>query len=178
MTKSSGSEGSLVALGRLAERVLSLVVAALMATLMLFTFYDVTARYAFNSPVLGGSEIMEFIMGTLIFATLPLISRTNDHISVSLLDHLFKGPVRRIQQIFISVFSAVVVGFLAWRLFVTADEMRETGLLAIFLEMEIAPVVYGMAALAWVAFFVILLLLVSQLAGRQDDDEESSSIDL
>ncbi len=178
MTNSMESESTLVRIGRLAERLLSLIVAALMATLMLFTFYDVTARYAFNSPVLGGSEIMEFVMGTLIFATLPLISRTNDHISVSLLDHLFKGPMRRAQQIFISLFSAAVVGFLAWRLFVTADEMRETGLLAIFLEMEIAPVVYGMASLAWVAFFVILLLLASQLAGRQDDDDEASSIGL
>ena len=93
----------------------------MMFVLVMFVFVDVVGRYGFSAPVFGGLDLVEFIMGILVFSAIPLISRNNDHITVSLLDHFFRGKIRRIQQTWVLVGSTIIAGFVAFRMFVIGE---------------------------------------------------------
>lgn len=139
-------------------KVLSFLVAGLMFSMTAFTFADVVGRYGFGTPIPGGFEIVEFIMGPMIFAAIPIVSYNNSHITVSLFDHMFKGRVRRVQQTLVLVFSTVTVGFIAERMFDSGQYMRGKGQVGLQLDIQVAPVVYTMSVFASFACLLLALL--------------------
>lgn len=144
---------------------LSVVVGALMCAMMTLTFADVVGRYLFASPIPGGAEIIEFVMGTMTFAALPIVCHRNSHITVSLFEHLFRGAVRRVQQVAVALFSTATVAFMSFRLFSAAEDMRADGQLGDFLDIEVAPFVYTMSALAALAALLLIVLTWRTVTG-------------
>jgi TRAP-type C4-dicarboxylate transport system permease small subunit len=144
-------------------KLLSYLLAVLMFAMMGVTFVDVIGRYIFGLPIPGGFEIIEFIMGPMIFAAIPVVSYNNSHITVSLFDHMFRGRVRRVQQTLVLVFTTVMVGFIAERMFDAGEYLRGKAQVGLQLDVQVAPVVYTMSLLALIACLLLALLTVRYL---------------
>ncbi|MGZ0247129.1 MAG: TRAP transporter small permease, partial [Alphaproteobacteria bacterium] len=67
-------------------RILTAMAALFMLGIAAVTVVDVTGRYAFNSPIPGGVEVIEFLLGLTIFSALPLVTVKRSHITVELFD--------------------------------------------------------------------------------------------
>lgn len=79
------------------ERFISYWAALMIFAMMIVTIVDVTGRYGFSSPLLGGFEITETLLALTIFAGLPLASKVDAHITVDLLTVWLSARGRRIQ---------------------------------------------------------------------------------
>ena len=65
---------------------------AVLIGLALMVVVQVTARYVFKSPILGYIDLMELMMASLVFLTIPYCQREGGHIRVELfLNRVFKG---------------------------------------------------------------------------------------
>ena len=139
---------------------LSFIVGILMFAMIMLIFVDVVGRYAFSKPIPGGFEIVEFVMASLIFSAIPLVSYYNSHITVGLFDAAFKGRVRRVQQSFVLLFTVLMLGFMAERLFDQAEYMRATELFGQQLNVPIAPIVYITAFMSGVACLLVVSMTI------------------
>ncbi len=103
---------------RFATVALELVSGALLVSLMLVTGVDVIGRYFLNQPLTGAFELTEMLLGALVFASLPLVSRVGGHVEVDLLMHFIPSSGKRVLNLLVGSISAVVLLFFAWRLWV------------------------------------------------------------
>lgn len=127
---------------------LSAITALLIFSMMALAFIDVLGRYVFRAPVPGAFEIIEFMLALLIFSGLPLVTLENNHISVSILDTLFSRRGLWIKQAIIHFGAAAVLAFIAERMWGQAVYLAEAEKITGFLEMQIAPVIFALCALA------------------------------
>jgi TRAP-type C4-dicarboxylate transport system permease small subunit len=146
-------------------RLPEMVAAIDLMLLMLLVASDVTGRYLFNKPISGGYELVQLLMGVLVFSALPVISRTNEHITIGLLDPYFKDIADRIRRVFVHLFSAAVLSFLAWRLGIQASKLAANGDTTAVLALPLAPIAWFMTVMA-VLSVVSLLVLVFRVARR------------
>ena len=133
------------------------VAAATLFALMAVVTVDVTGRYLFNRPLPAGYEMVQALMGFLVFTTLPLLSRTNDQISLGLIEHRFSGAVDRWRRGVVQLLSAAVLAFLAWRLGVHAQKLALTQDVTPVLQLPLAPMAWFMTAAAAVSTVLVLL---------------------
>ena len=78
----------------LLDRLLLGVAAFVMFMMMALTFTDVLGRYLLRSPLPGAFEMIQFLMPFVIFTVLPVITKEDGHITVTVLD----GLVRRLSH--------------------------------------------------------------------------------
>ena len=149
--------------------VLSAVAAALLFAMMTLAFVDVIGRYVFNAPVPGAFEIIEFLLGILIFSGLPLVTLDNDHITVNILDHWFGRRALWVKQAIIHLGSAGALIFIARRMWGQAVEYADAQQVTGFLEIEQAPFIFALSVLAGLAALLQLLMAFEHVrAGPQD----------
>ena len=96
--------------------------AALMA-LMLVVFVDVGGRSLFNRPLPWGTELLEVVLGAMIFSIYPLLALRDNHITVDLI--AARPELRRVQRVLASVVGCVVFLVIAWC--VGRQAIRSTG---------------------------------------------------
>ena len=94
----------------------------------------------FASPVRGGVEIIEFLLGLLIFSAMPLVTVKNAHITVELFGGFMSDGLRRIRGIVVLLASAAVITFITERMWATALEMAEYDEISLRLQLPTAPV--------------------------------------
>lgn len=141
-------------LGAWAGRVLGTVAATVLFAMMVLTFLDVTGRKLFTRPVYGAYEITEFLMGTLIFSALPLVTAREGHVTIDVLDHLLPAQFARWQQVAVGAISTATLAFVAWRLWVLSESHMRTHEVTMTLHIPHGPfsrlfaVMSGLAALA------------------------------
>jgi TRAP-type C4-dicarboxylate transport system permease small subunit len=122
--------------------------AAVLAVLVVLTFADVGGRYFFNKPVYGAYELIEILMGALIFTALPVITLADRHITIDLLDSVTPQWVVPWRDFSVSLLSAVALAVIAWQLYVHANDKASYNDVTTFLRIPQAPVIFGMAVLA------------------------------
>ena len=103
---------------RVSAIALEIVSGALLVSLMMVTGIDVIGRYLLNKPLTGAFELTELLLGALVFASLPLVSRAGGHVDVDLLVNSIPGRVRHVLNVMVGVLCATVLLFFAWRLWV------------------------------------------------------------
>ncbi len=103
---------------RVSAIALEIVSGALLVSLMMVTGIDVIGRYLLNKPLTGAFELTELLLGALVFASLPLVSRAGGHVDVDLLVNSIPGRVRHVLNVLVGVLCATVLLFFAWRLWV------------------------------------------------------------
>ncbi|MDA0361476.1 MAG: TRAP transporter small permease subunit [Proteobacteria bacterium] len=115
----------------LSEKAANLV-AGLGALILLWmvglTCVDVLGRYIFNSPVIGGTELVQLSMGAIIFLSLPWVFLKNDQIIVDLFKIVAKGWFGWIMAVVFSsiiVFVTYIVGNKTWLYAVRAYEDKD-----------------------------------------------------
>jgi TRAP-type C4-dicarboxylate transport system permease small subunit len=144
-------------------RALRVLVAMQLFCLMLTVAIDVGGRYLFASPLPAGYEMIQVQMGALAFTALPLLCLTNEHLSLGLFDHLFRGAVQRIRLFVIHGVSAAATGFLAWRIWVHAGKLGAMDETTPVLNFPYAPLGYLMATAAMVGALMLGALAVRSL---------------
>lgn len=140
--------------------------ATFMCLIAAVTFVDVTGRYIFASPVRGGVEIIEFLLGLLIFSAMPLVTVKNAHITVELFDGFMSDGFKRVRGIIVMLASAGVIAFITERMWATAMEMAEFDEISLHLQVETAPLLFVISGLS--ALGVIVQLYMAWIFIRGD----------
>lgn len=151
---------------RAARIVLGSIAAVLIFSMMCVTMADVVGRYGFNRPLPGAFELTEIMLGIVIFVALPLVTLENGHITVSMLTERLSPGARQIQGFLAAAFSAVVLGFIAWRLFRHGMQLSSYGDVTVFLRLPKGPLAFIMTALASLGAAAALILAIRFLTGR------------
>ncbi len=145
-------------MARLLDRTLGYLLAALIFVMMVLTFVDVVGRQAFNSPVPAGFEITELLMGYTIYLGLPLICARREHITIGLLDNLFKGTARRIQGAVLNGLFGVLTLIWTREVWIHANKLASHHEILMFLKIPIAPFIYALCAFTLLAAMVFFVL--------------------
>jgi TRAP-type C4-dicarboxylate transport system permease small subunit len=105
------------------ERFLGAVISLCLLAMTGVTVIDLVWRYFFSAPLKGGYEISDMLMGLTVFAALPLASRAESHLIVSLLtDRLTGAPDRDPDR----VLRCAALAFIAWRMGVQASIVQKS----------------------------------------------------
>ena len=146
---------------RFLVRALEWVSAALLFCMMLLTAVDVVGRYLFSSPIPGGFEITEIMLATLIFCGLPLATLRDGHITVDLMEGVLPSWFKALRDRLIFAMMAVVMGYLAYKLFIKAGDFVEFNDQTAVLNLPLSPVVFAMAGLTAISALIALILLIT-----------------
>ena len=119
--------------------------------LMALTCADVVGRYFFNAPLDGATELTQIMLGVLVFATLPLVSLHEEHVSVDLMDLWFPQRWVRKRQLLLNALMAVMMVVVAWRVWIIADFMADYGDATEFLAIPYAPITHFIAVMTGLA---------------------------
>jgi TRAP-type C4-dicarboxylate transport system permease small subunit len=139
------------------DRALGAVAALLLFALMMLTTVDVVSRYIFNWPLRGGFEITELLLLSLIFAGLPLASRSGEHVTLNFIERVLTDAGRhRLRRLIDFICGLVVLG-LAWRVWVKAGKIAAYGDTTEVLRLPVGPFVYAMALMVAVTGVVHLV---------------------
>jgi TRAP-type C4-dicarboxylate transport system permease small subunit len=153
-------------IARYVEFAMNGIMAILLFAMMTITAADVIGRYLFNAPVPGGFEIVQYLMAIVIFASLPLTTAAERHLTVSVLENRFRGITRHIYRIVMLLISLIALGVIAWRMGVQAEVLGRSQQVSGFLQLPLAPIAWTMTALAALAALVAAVKLAAALIGR------------
>ncbi|CAB1061968.1 hypothetical protein D1BOALGB6SA_6744 [Olavius sp. associated proteobacterium Delta 1] len=136
---------------------LSVAAGGMVGMLMFLVFVDVVGRYLFNKPIFGAYELVEVLMGSLIFAGLPLVSRAQQHISVDFVSNLLPDRLKPIQALIVNLLCAVTAMVISWRIWVYGERLNRVNETTLELQIPrgiIAQTMAVMAALTALALFL------------------------
>jgi TRAP-type transport system small permease protein len=153
---------------RVPGAVLGIVTTVTLFAMMVLTFVDVFGRYLFNSPVYGGYEIVEIMMGVLIFSALPLLCAREGHVTIDILDGVTPRGAAYVQRIVVNLVSAVALAAVAWQLYAKSFDLAKNNEVWMTLKIRHAPFAIGFAALAALGTVACLANCVLYLLGKRD----------
>ena len=139
---------------RRADAVLGIAASTILFLMMLLTFVDVVARYLFNFPLRGGFEITELMLLVLIFAGLPLVSHSDEHVTMDFIDRMLPDSGRLLVVRLVHGVCAAVMFFLTWQVWIKAGKIAGYGDTTDVLKITVGPFVYFMAAMILLTAFV------------------------
>lgn len=141
----------------ISERILGSVAAVCLFSMMALTFATVIARYFLDRPIAGDSELQAFLLGLIIFAALPLVTRGQRHIAVRVLATFLRGRALIVQHAFVFGVTAAGFAFIAYLIFLQAETLQEEDIRTSYLNIPEAPFAY---------FFAFLVLVAAVTAGE------------
>jgi TRAP-type transport system small permease protein len=144
--------------GRVAwlDRILGLIAALILFSVMMLTAVDVVSRYAFNWPLRGAFELTELGLLTLIFAGLPLTSRKGEHVTMDFIDAIINARARDILVRVMECIVGLIVLGLAWQVWLKAGKISGYGDTTDVLKLPLGPFVYFMAGMVAITGLVHL----------------------
>lgn len=160
--------GPAAMLWRMVERLLEAIMAAFLLAMAVITAIDVVGRYFLNAPLPGGYEIVQYLMALSVFAALPLATRAESHLTVSLFVDRLQGRPQRIHRFIVLAISALALAFLAWRMGIQAQVLARTGAASGSLGIPLAPIAWAMTGLAWLSVAVIAVLMMRAILGHEE----------
>lgn len=128
---------------------------------MFLGFYDVFARYFFNSSVVEREELFRICLIITFATSFPVITLRREHLDVDLLASFFSGKLKQIQLFVVDVLVAFSCGVLAWWMWERASKMEKRGML--FEELHLPQhylAKFFTASLALVAVMMGILAMV------------------
>jgi TRAP-type C4-dicarboxylate transport system permease small subunit len=147
------------------------VAAVSLFAMMALTFVSVVARYFLNRPIPGDAELQGFLLGLVVFAAIPLVTRAQRHIAVRSFAALLAGRALLAQRIFVPAATAVGLGFMGYFVLLQAISLAEDASSTDYLGIPEAPFVYAFAGLMGLAALAALERLVALLRhGARDSD--------
>jgi TRAP-type C4-dicarboxylate transport system permease small subunit len=141
----------------LVAKVMDVAGICVLVLMMLLTVADVFLRYAFNRPIVGSTEVTEYMMACLVLG-IPLTVLSGKAITMDL---IVERLPKKIQAIFDSVTGAiglVAMAFLSWQLFREMANAEATGLSSIILNIPSYPFY---AVMGFAIFLLDVALLVN-----------------
>ena len=133
------------AIGFIAKSINVLGMVVLVA-MMLLTVADVSLRYFLNSPIMGGTEITEYMM-VCLFLGVPWCMFKGGAIKMDLLVSRFPDRVQAILDAVTDTFGLLVMVCLTWQLFKEMRNAHDLGISSTVLGISSAPF-YGVLSFA------------------------------
>ena len=115
--------------------ILGMVILVLM---MLLTATDVFLRYFFNSPIMGSTEITEYMMVCLALGV-PYCTLTGKAVSMELIAEKFPKRVQAFVDAFTNLLGLVAMVFLTWQLYEEMVNAREIDFSSAILQIPAYP---------------------------------------
>lgn len=131
-----------------------------LCAMLVLTAVDVFGRYILNSPVNGATELTRFLMAGILFLAFPVVSATDEQITVDLLDHLYSKRIAAIRQLVVDLVCSGTLFVLAWWIDFRADRLANYGYVSDFLHIPLAPAAYFVAVMTLITAIVLLLKTV------------------
>lgn len=129
---------------------------ATLAAMMFLMATDVICRYFFNSPVSGGLELIEYMMGIIVPLSVAYCALQGAHVSVELLVDKLPGRIQTILKFITSGLSIIFVGLISWQNFLYIGEMYRSHMTSAVLKVPVYPFVaataVGMSVFAIIMF--------------------------
>ena len=138
---------------------------AVLAVMMLMTFFDVIGRYVFSAPLVGTVESTELFMGLIVYFGVGYTTWERGHISVDVVVSRLAPEIRRWLDLFADFVSTGFVALLSWRLWIMAEERLTNNDITQVWEMPVYPVAYAMAAASVLMVVAFALHLVRTAIG-------------
>jgi TRAP-type C4-dicarboxylate transport system permease small subunit len=152
------------------DRALGLVVAVILFFMMMVTVIDVIMREALPGAFPAADELTRMSLAILVFAALPLVSARSEHVSITLLDPLFRGRSFFLKGGVVALVCAAIVGLLGWRMALLALGFAENGDYLVFTGVRIAPFAWVMVVMcAWTVLLLIALAIRDITTSPQSD---------
>jgi len=143
----------------LLERILGVCAAILLFSMMILTFVDVIGRKWFAASVPGGFELTELMLASLIYLGLPLVTASDGHVAVDLLDQVIPEWLKSAQRMLVSAVMIGAFGVLSWQLWIYAIRTYNYADTTAVLLIPYAPLVFLMAAMATLNTLVQVLMV-------------------
>lgn len=144
------------------SRVLHFVSKIIVFIMAFFVAVDVVGRYVFNKPLKGSSDIVELMMGVVIFFALANCAQQDGHTRVDVLYALFPEKVRAYLDMIMFSASFIMFALITWqlgtRVWITIVE-PERGTVTDLLQIPHAPILF-LAALGSAVLCLELLVRV------------------
>jgi len=141
---------------------LRVLTATLLFAMMALGFVDVVLRYIFNSPIHGAFPIMGFLLGLVVFTSLPLITRDGRHITVDLFERHYSGRLGAATEWFSLLLSIAVTAFITERMWSFSLRRKQMGQLHDMIDVQLWPFAMVFSVFAGLT----CLILVGQFVGR------------
>jgi TRAP-type C4-dicarboxylate transport system permease small subunit len=151
------------------DRFCRAVAAISLFAMMALTFVSVVARYFLNRPIPGDAELQGFLLGLVVFAAIPLVTRAQRHIAVRSFAALLTGRALLAQRIFVLAATALGLGFMGYFVLLQAISLAEDASSTDYLGIPEAPFVYAFAGLMGLAALAALERLVALLRHGSGD---------
>ena len=142
------------------------MLAAMVFLLMMITLVDVLGRNLFNLPLPASFEITRLTLGMMVFVALPLISATDEHVTIGLFNGIFRGRAANRKQFVVSLFVSFLCVVWARELWVQAAALAQQNEVMMFLKIRLAPFVYAMSVLTMLTAVIHLVQAWLKLTGR------------
>ncbi len=140
------------------SRALIVLASVMLFAIMTLSVIDVAARDLFGGSIVGAFEITEIMMGVLVFAGLPIVTANEGHVAVTLLDSLMSPKVQAVQRFLVNLFCALILAFLAWRLWDVAGKLVTHNDITLFLKIPLGPAAYFMSVMTWISTIIQLAI--------------------
>ena len=133
-------------------RIMTAVGTAVLATMMFLTALDVGLRYAFNRPLAGAFELVEYMMAILIPFSIVYCAYNKGHVAVELILGKFPKKVQIYFDVVTTFLSLLFVITIAWQNFLYIQETYASGLTSAVLLIPtypfMVPIAIGLVAFA------------------------------
>ena len=130
------------------------LLALLLLAILVVSIIDVAGRYLLNKPLQGADDLVRFGMGLVVFAALPAVCRAGEHIVVDLLSGRMPAWARALSERIFRIAAALLLGFIAWRLYVLGAAAQDSGERSPILLLPYPPLIFAMAAFALISGLV------------------------
>ena len=131
-------------------RALVVFASIVLFVIMWLTVVDVILRYN-NISITGLFEVIEVLMGILVFAGVPIITAKDGHVAVTILDTFVGRRLRLVQKISVNLICVTVLSTFAWLLWVKADGLAGNNDVTLFARIPLAPVCYFMSVMTFIS---------------------------
>jgi TRAP-type transport system small permease protein len=156
------------------SRALTLFASVTLFVIMWLVVIDVVSRDAFNYSIVGLFEVIEILMGILVFAGVPIVTANQGHIAVNLLDSFIGPKLRLFQKVAVNLLCTAVLVLFAWRLWDVAGKLAGYNDVTLFLKIPLAPVGYFMAIMTMIS--VPIQIALTFLPDRDRSDASAENI--
>ncbi len=115
------------------------------------TFFDVLGRKFFNAPIYGAHDMTEHLMAIVVFAGLPLVTFSKQHLTVDLFEKFVMRPGMWWWRAIVGAIIAVNLGAIATMLYFSSQDALAISEVSMELFVPRAPLYLFMAIMAAIA---------------------------
>jgi TRAP-type C4-dicarboxylate transport system permease small subunit len=142
---------------------MKMIGAACLFGMALLTAFDVVGRL-FKHPIFGSVELVTYLAVFVVAMALPYTHENRGHIGVELFVRKFSRKTRAVIDIITGTCSLILFALVAWRMFLYADSLRESGEVSMNLEFPEYTVVFAVAVSCIVFCLSIVRIIVENIA--------------